>query len=247
MAHIQRATANGHRPNDIPHGEFEAPPSTQAAQLINNISTGNKPSRPAERDDLQRLMAEISQAENQPAENGRPEVKIQHAHKLIYVFALTVLERLATDDPFMNIPQIVSQASEALDIFMTTIKECPAVLDYVLQPGEVLRSSGSEPVWIWLFPKVLVLLGRKGCETLTEKFKDFFFISFQVVARSPRLWNLSFSFFSYLKDCVSSRFALIRLHKIRADTISSFVGKSSESRSHLQQCSFRCHIAFSRI
>lgn len=232
MAHNQRAVANGHRSNGHPNGEFEAPPSTMAAQLINNISTANKPTRPAERDDLQRLMAEISEMEKQAAESGNPEIKVQYAHKLIYVFALTVLERLTQDDPFMNIPQMVSQTSDALDIFMTTIKETPAVLDYVLRPEEILKSRGQEPVWIWLFPKILVLLGRKGCESLTEKIKDFFFVSFQVVARSPRLWNLSSSFFTYLKDCVSSTFDFYQLYEPNADKLTSSSGTPSEPRTH---------------
>jgi len=233
MAHIQRAVTNGNRSNGAPNGDFEAPPSTMAAQLINNISTGTKPSRPAERDDLQRLMAEIAESESQVAESVDPEVKVQHAHRLIYVFALTVLERLAADDPFMNIPQMVSQASDALDIFMTTIKDIPAVLDYTLRPEENLNSRGPEPVWIWLFPKVLVLLGRKGCETLTEKIKDFFFVSFQVVSCSPRLWNLSSSFFSYMKDCVSGKSDIAIFGEPKSNLVSSFIAKSSKSYSNL--------------
>ena len=206
MAHISRAVAtNGlSHPYPPPHGEFEAPSSTMAAQLINDISAVNEPLRPAERDDLQRLMAEISKSENQIVEAQSPEAKVQHAHKLIYVFALTVLDRLASDDPFLNIPQMVSQASDALEVFIIAIKETPGIFDYVLQPDEILRSRGQEPVWIWLFPKVLVLLGRNGCESLTGKIGDFFFESYQAVAQAPRLWDLSFSFFVYLKDCVSS-------------------------------------------
>lgn len=176
-----------------------------AAQLISTIATGNEPSRPAQLDDLQRLMAEIAQIESQGTETGSKETQVQHAHKLIYLFTRTVLERLSQDDPFMNVPQMASQASDALDIFMTTIKEAPRVLEYVPEIDEVLQGRGQEPVWLWLLPKILVLLGREGCERLTDKIKDFLFVCFQIISGSPQLWALSSLFFSYIKDCVASK------------------------------------------
>jgi serine/threonine-protein kinase ATR len=179
-----------------------------AAQLINNLSTmngTNQPPRQVEQDDLQRLMTEVSGLENNANKTGDVAVKLEHNHNLIYVFARAVLERLSKDDPFMNVQQLVSQASDALDVFMASIKEVPGVLGYVL-PSEVsLQSRCQEPLWLWLFPRVLTLLGRWQCETLTEKIKDFFYVSFQAVARSPKLWNLSSLFFNYLRDCVSSK------------------------------------------
>jgi serine/threonine-protein kinase ATR len=186
-------------------GAFEAPPSTMAAQLINNLSTTNQPSRPVEQDDLQRLMTEVSDLENNSNKTDDVAIKLEHNHKLIYVFARAVLERLTKDDPFMNVQQLVSQASDALDVFMGAIREIPGVLNYVLPAGVMLQGRGEEPLWLWLFPRVLTLLGRWQCEALTEKIKDFFYVSFQAVARSPKLWNLSSLFFNYLRDCASSK------------------------------------------
>ena len=203
MAPISRIAANGHRLDGQPNGEFEPPPSTMAAQLISSISTA-KPSRPAEQDDLQKLMSEVSALENNGTGQDNLEAKARHKHKLIYVFARAVLERLAQDDPFMNVQEVVGHAADALDIFMNTIKENPTVLGYVLAPGENLQTRRQEQLWIWLFPKVLTLLGRRGCDPLTEKIKDFFYVSFQAVARSPKLWNLSSFFFCYLKECATS-------------------------------------------
>jgi len=208
MAPISRSTAANLRfngpANGVP-GAQEAPPSTMAAQLINNISTTNEPSRPVEPDDLTRLMKEVSDVELNAMETDDVAIKLEHKHKLIYVFARAVLERLDTDDPFVNHEQLISQASEALDIFMLAIKEVPGVLDYVLPPEATLQSRGREPLWAWLFPRVLTLLGRRQCEKLTEKIKDFFYDSYQAVAKSPQHWNLNSIFFTYLKECVSSQ------------------------------------------
>jgi len=204
MAPVSRAAMNGYA-NGGP-GAFEPPPSTMAAQLINDLSTTNKPSREPEQDDLKRLMTEVSDLENSPTELSNVDIKLEHKHKLIYVFARAVLERLGNDDPFMNAQQVVSQASEALDIFTSTITEIPAVLGYVLKPHESLQARGQEPLWMWLFPRVLTLLGRRECDDLTEKIKSFFYASFQAVAKSPKIWNLSSLFFSYLKGCTSRMF-----------------------------------------
>jgi serine/threonine-protein kinase ATR len=212
MALISHGMTDNHGTNGYEIGAFDPPPSTMAAQLINNLSTTSRPSRQVEQDDLQRLMTEVAELENNAAELSNIDVKLEHKHKLIYVFARAVLERLSNDDPFMNAQQLASQASEALDIFMSAIKELPGVLNFTLKPGESLQGRGVEPLWMWLFPRVLPLLGRRECETLTEKIKDFFYVSFQAVARSPKLWNLSSHFFSYFKECVTSTYRILSLY-----------------------------------
>jgi serine/threonine-protein kinase ATR len=210
MAPISRSAAiktllNG--PANGASAPFEAPPSTMAAQLINNLSTTNEPSRPAEQDDLKRLMAEV--LEQDTHESDDIALKLEHKHKLIYVFSRAVLERLRTDDPFINQEQLVGQALDALDIFIVAVKELPGVLEYVLPTGATLHSRGQEPLWTWLFPRVLTLLGRRQCEKLTEKIKDFFYVSFQAAGRSPQHWNLTSFIFTYLKECVTSKCMLI--------------------------------------
>jgi serine/threonine-protein kinase ATR len=202
MSPSSRDLSNGLRSSEPGYGVHDVPPSTMAAQLISNLTTINKPVRQVEQDDLQRLMAEVSTLENSATEAVDIDIDVQldHKHKLIYVFARAVLERLSKDDPFMNVPQLTSQAADALDIFMSAIKETPDVLNYVLGPGNYLQQRGHEPLWIWLFPRILKLLHRSHCEKLTEKIKDFFYVSFQAVSRFPRLWNLSSLFYNYLKQ-----------------------------------------------
>jgi serine/threonine-protein kinase ATR len=183
--------------------EFEPPPSTIAAQLINNLSFTAPSRRVSTQDELKALMLEVSSTENSLVDFASPAARISHKHKLIYVFARSVLERLASDDPFLDIPMVVSQAFEALDVFIGIIKEVPDVLAFCLAEREHMKGRGREPLWIWLFPRILALLGRKGCEGLGEKIKDFFYVSFQAVSRSPKLWNLTSFFFRYLKGCAT--------------------------------------------
>jgi len=204
MAHDQRAGTNGQRTNGVYQGDHDVPPSTMAAQLINNISTGNNPSRTSERDDLQRLMAEISQIESQGTETGNIELQTQNAHKLIYVFTRAVLERLSQDDPFVNVTEMVAHASDALDVFATVIKETPGVLVLIPSENDQLQGRGIEQLWLWLFPRLLPLLGRPKMQALSDKIKSLLLRAFEVVAVSPQLWCLSASMFVYLRDCVFS-------------------------------------------
>jgi serine/threonine-protein kinase ATR len=182
--------------------DSEVPPSTMAAQLINNLSSTSKPSRQGGSDDLKALL-ELSRMANEAEELSTLESKVEHNHMLIYVFARLVLEPLLSDDPFMDVQNIVSQAADALDAFISAVKETPAVLSCIPRPGS-LQSRSEEPLWLWLFPRLLALLGRKRCDSLTEKIKDLFFVSFQAVSRFPTLWNLASRFFCYLKECAAS-------------------------------------------
>lgn len=131
-------------------------------------------------------------------------VKLAHKHKLIYVLICTVLEKLAKDDPFLALERALGHTSDALDVFISTVQDCPEVLGYVVPDGVRFSGRGSEPLWVWMFPKILTLLERSRCAILTEKIKEFFRVSFQAVSRSTKLWNLSSSFFGYLKESVSS-------------------------------------------
>ncbi|KAJ8069456.1 hypothetical protein OCU04_003110 [Sclerotinia nivalis] len=199
-------------PHDPPVGTpgvWEAPPSTMAAQLINNLST-KKPSRQVDYDDLQLLMTEVSNRENDPADFEDPDAMLEHKHKLLYVISKVVLERLNKDDPFMNVQNVVDQACEALDVFISTVKDVPNILNYVSTQDRPLKTCGREPFWIWLFPRVLSCLGRRDCKKLNEKIEVFLSTSFEVVARSPKLWGLGSVFFSYLKDSVTSILTILQ-------------------------------------
>ena len=207
MAPASRGPSAAHRSDNQISGDaygFELPPSTIAAQLINNLSPLNKPSRQSEQEDLKKLMDEVSNQEASICEFPNEEAKLEHKHKLIYVFARAVLERLTGGDPFLDVQKMIPQASDALEVFIATIKEIPIVLTYCVTPGSELLVRGQVPLWFWLFPRVLALLGRRECGALTEKIKDFFSVCFQVVAQSPMLWNQSSFFFCYFKDCCTS-------------------------------------------
>lgn len=180
----------------------ELPPSTLAAQLVNNISTAIRPfTHETSQEDYQKLLEEISRYEDSSNGNLSADEKLQRDHKLIYVVAQGVLEVVTKEDPFAQVQEQLLRAQEALQFLVATIKETPAVLAHILGPGANVKSGIYEPLWLWLFPRLLALVGRQRCEPLYDDISAFFFTAFEVVSRSPQFWQLGLTFVRYLKEC----------------------------------------------
>ncbi|POS87854.1 hypothetical protein EPUL_000219 [Erysiphe pulchra] len=209
-------STNVQKLKNITHTTSDIPPSSIAFQLISKVTTTNKSSTQAESNELQKLTTEVSDFENSVSKNDDPEIQLRHIHKLIYVLTRAVLERLQKNDPFINFEELICQAGESLDLFCLNLDAYPTVLSYKLAPGECFQGRGSEPLWAWLFPRVLGLLGHTRFETLTEKIRKLFLLSFQSTRRFPNLWYLGFTYFDYLKECVSVTLACIRKHKVNS-------------------------------
>ncbi|KHJ35348.1 putative protein kinase rad3 [Erysiphe necator] len=195
------------------HATSDVPPSSTAIQLISKVTTANKSSSQAESNELQKLTTEVSDYENSSSKIDDPETQIRHIHKLTYVLSRAVLERLQKNDPYINFEELICQAGETLDLFCINFEAYPMVLLYQLTPGESFQSRGSEPLWAWLFPRVLGLLGPTRYETLTKKIRTLFLLSFQSTHRMPNLWDVGSTFFGYLKDCASTTLECIRKQK----------------------------------
>jgi serine/threonine-protein kinase ATR len=165
----------------------EAPPSTLAANLVNNL----EPFRD-EQADLQKLLLEVSQYERDNGESS-PEEIIEHHHKLIYVVTRTVLEVLTKNNPASK-EQFLEHAAEGLDVLTATIRETPTVL-----------ARSDPPLWIWLFPRLLALVGMERCQVLQEKIKAFFQAAFGAASKTMELWALNSSFFCYLQHCADGK------------------------------------------
>lgn len=179
----------------------ELPPSTLAAQLVNNISNVNRPFDRNSQEDYERLLAEISKQEESSNGNISVDEKLQHDHKLIYVVVRGVIEVVTKEDPFAQVQEQLARAQEALQFLVATVKETPAVLCHVFGPGVAVQSGIHEPLWLWLFPRLLALIGLKRCESLYESISSFFLTAFESISQSPQFWQLSRTFIRYLKEC----------------------------------------------
>ncbi|KAI8948096.1 phosphatidylinositol 3 [Xylaria longipes] len=203
MTNGREAINNGAMDNNAP------PPSTLAAQLVENISTSARSSRPDETAELQRLFAAIEKVKNEPGLLASYQDRIEHNHMLIYVYARVVLEGLKWDEPFANTSQLRADAMRAINFLKITINETPEVLLFTTANGAFLF-RGPEPLWMWIFPKVLKMLGNGLCADLTAPIEAFFGELYLTASRSNRLWSHIPRLLTYLCsnfDAVENRLA----------------------------------------
>lgn len=175
------------------------PPSTLAAQLVENISTSARSTRPDETAELQRLFAAIEKVKNQPDLLSEYEDRVEHNHMLIYVYARVVLEGLKWDEPFANTAQLRADAIRAINFLKITVNETPEVLLFTAPVDGSYLFRGTEPLWIWIFPKVLKLLGDGPCADLTAPIEAFFSEVYLSAARSTNVWHHLPQFLEYLR------------------------------------------------
>lgn len=187
MAGMNDAAANG-----------GPPPSTLAAQLVGNISTSARSSRPDETSELKRLFEAIETVKNDPDHLKTLAERVEHNHTLIYVYARVVLEGLKWDDPFADRERMKEEALKAIQFLKVTIQETPTVVNYATD-GKTFLYRGEEPLWVWLFPKLLRMLGHPQCLALSDSLQSFFHFVLDVASRSGGLWNSCGLMYSYLQ------------------------------------------------
>lgn len=173
------------------------PPSTLAAQLVENISASTRSSRPDETAELKKLFSVIEKVKNQPELLNTPEQRVEHNHMLIYVYARVVLEGLRWDDIFADKAQLREEALRALSFLKITISETPEVL-LVSSPGTFIF-RGREPLWLWVLPKVLKMLGHSQCLALTSTIEDLLQKIFLIICQAGSLWRLAPAFLQYIQ------------------------------------------------
>ena len=148
------------------------PASTLAAQLVENISTTAKSTRPDETQEIKRLLGIIERVKNNPDLLTTPEEQVEHNHMLIYVYARVVLDSIKLDDPFVDRVALKTSALKAINFIRVTVKETPGVLGYTTD-GTAFLFRGTEPLWLWILPRLLRMLGHAQCANLTAEISDF--------------------------------------------------------------------------
>ncbi|KAK8074965.1 Protein kinase rad3 [Apiospora hydei] len=175
------------------------PPSTLAAQLVENISASTRSSRPDETAELKKLFGVVEEVKNNPETLESHQDRIEHNHMLIYVFARVVLEGLRWDDPFADREHLHSEALRAISFLKVTVRETPEVLIFS-SPAAPFMFRGSEPLWLWILPRVLKMLGHSQCLSLTTAIETLFQDLFIVIGQNGFLWPLASKLDNYLRS-----------------------------------------------
>ncbi|KAF4124503.1 serine/threonine-protein kinase ATR [Geosmithia morbida] len=180
------ANASATRGFDAGLANGAPPPSTLAAQLVEDISPSTKSSRSDENAELKSHFCTIQRVKDNPDLLKTPEERIEHNHMLIYVYTRAVLENVKLDDPFLDRIHVRAEVLKAINFLRFTVKETPSVLTYRTN-GEGFLFRGQEPLWIWLLPQLLRMLGHPQCLELQGSIEGFLQYIFLVVSRSEAL------------------------------------------------------------
>ncbi|KAI8211797.1 Protein kinase rad3, partial [Colletotrichum sp. SAR 10_77] len=175
------------------------PPSTLAAQLVENLPASTKSTRSDENTELRSLSAVIERVKNNPGLLRTPDERTEHNHMLIYVYSRVVLDGIKLDDPFADKKVIRSEALKAINFLKVTIEETPIVMNYTTDRKQFVF-RGEEPLWVWVFPKVLKLLGHSRCLDLTAPIEEFFRFIILVVSGVGSMGALLSSMLLYLRE-----------------------------------------------
>jgi len=179
-------------------GDHGPPPSTLAAQLVETLPASTRSSRPDETTELKRLFSLIEGVKNNPDSVKTPQDRLDHNHVIVYVCGVVVLGSLKWDDPFADLAQLRTEALKAVNILKATIKETPAVLK-VTTDGRAFLFRGQEPLWLWIFPKVLGLLGHSKCLAVSTVIVDFFDYVLSLTLTHGPLWDLGPALMDYFR------------------------------------------------
>lgn len=181
-----------------PAADGGVPPSTLAAQLVGNIANTARSSKPDENSELKHLFETIESVKNDPGLLKTPEDHLEHNHMLIYVYACVKLDGLKWDDPFANRDHLQSEVSQTVQFLRLTILEDAAVL-FLTTDGSKFLHRGREPLWVWLFPKLLKMLGHPHCLPLSSSLESLFLFLFKCASKDGDMWHLCEPLYTYLQ------------------------------------------------
>lgn len=183
------ASPNGTMASRNGAADSAPPPSTLAAQLVENISASTRTSRSDDNAELRRLSATIQQVESNPGLLQTPNDQLRHNHLLTYVFIRAVLGSIRINDPFADRNHLRTEVLRAINFLKLIVQETPAVLQFTDTTEHKFELRGDEPLWVWVFPKLLRLLGHTYFLELSADIESFFHYVLALLASSRTLQN----------------------------------------------------------
>lgn len=156
------------------------PPSTIAAQIVHNHIRSNNVARQEPENDA--LFGQLLQEylRNPMAEEATVETNAQ----LISVVVEAGLDVLVKDNPFAP-DTWTQQAKDSLTVISYTIEKIPGVLLFT----GIGNDGDSLPLFLWLLPKILNLLGRRHTAIIQKDLCNVLTTSIRSLQQTTQLWR----------------------------------------------------------
>lgn len=187
-ANTDGSSMKGSRTNGV-HTNGEAPPpSTLAAQIVQNQTTTKASQQSGEKATFSGLLHEIL---HNPS--ATPETNIGVNVQLISVVVEAGLSILTRDDPFAQLDVLIPQAADSLAVVEATIVRQSDVLFAHISPD-------GPPLIIWLLARLLPLCSRPKCSSLS--IAGLINSAVTAVGKS-KLWRSAALIQELVQDCVN--------------------------------------------
>ena len=190
----------------------ELPHATLAAQLVSHFTDGKKHPREQDEETFRQLLREILVSESGQPFRAEPLEKDSDVDcKLIYVIVKAGLERIVLDEPFNGKTKRRRQATDSLTAINLTVRRNPGVL-FVTPQFSGLDPRPIGPLYLWLLPKLLALIGcLQDSEMIDEALCVF--TAFLLAEKKMHTARVNLRpILKYLKECINGEHVCPPLH-----------------------------------
>ncbi|KAF2147721.1 hypothetical protein K461DRAFT_248608 [Myriangium duriaei CBS 260.36] len=179
-------TVNG---NDVP------PPSTYAAQLVQQHAPNAKPPPDA---DASTTFTQLLQAILHS--DIAPETDADINYKVVRVVTEAGLEILPADDPFASWDVLIPQAIDSIAVIELTLRRQPGLL--LFQQSGQNNNHDKAPMAIWLFASLIKASTHPKCGELAPHVERLLTVVVVSLANSLEFWQQSRSMLRMYQDAV---------------------------------------------
>ena len=195
----------------------EAPQSTLAAQLVNQLADSKRPPKNEDQETFRHLLREILDAKSDHgSQTLSHELDSDGDYKLIYVVVKAGLEAQAGDSPFSKQADYSKQAIDSLAAIEATVLRNPEVL-YATASAQVLGSEHNGPLFLWLVPKLLTTTGQSQDETVTDSVLELFKTALLLESKMRKNTANKYAILKYMKGCFKGSYTCRPLESSAAD------------------------------
>ena len=170
------------------------PPSTLAAQIVQNHEQAVHQDNDDQRAQFRQLLQEI--LHNTTFEETDLEVN----YKLVRVVTQAGLDVFLQDDPFARRSLLVEQARDSIAVIELTIQRSPALLLY---PNRRENEHSEQPLFFWILPRLLALLGNPKADGLQSILQHLLPFIISSLMGTSHLWQHALSFLNMYRSCAN--------------------------------------------
>ena len=181
--------------NEFPKGE--QPPSTLAAQIVRHHERTAQPKQDGQMATFGYLLKEIL---NNPTFE---ETDLEVNYKLVRVVVEAGLDVFLQDDPFTRKSVMVDQAKHSILVIRSTIHRNPALL---LFPNEGRNEGSDQQLFLWILPRVLVLLGNPKADDIQHDLQHLLCSLISSLMGASHLWQNALSYLDIYKSCADGEY-----------------------------------------